>query len=64
MAHFERLGLGGAVEEVDESVVGAAQDLVAILAEADGEEAEAAVLRGQGQCLMVLFLTENVHLVY
>ena len=59
----ERLLLYPAVKEVDEAVVGAAEDLAAVVAEAHGEDAEAAVVRAQRQCLVPLLVAENVHLV-
>lgn len=63
MTHFERLCLRLSVEEVNVSVVGPAQDLVAVLAEPDGEEAEAAVLSRQRKSHVTLLVPEDVHLV-
>ena len=51
------------VKEVDEAVVGAAEDLVAVVAEAHGEDAEAAVVGAQRQCVVPLLVAEHVHLV-
>lgn len=52
-----------AVKEVDESVVGAAEDLVAVVAEAHREDAEAAVVGAQRQRVVPLLVAEHVHLV-
>ena len=51
------------VKEVDEPVVGAAQDLVAVVAEAHGEDAEAALVGAQRERVVPLLLAEHVHLV-
>ncbi len=61
--YLERLCPGNPVVQVDVSVVGAAQDLQAVAAEPEREEAEAAVVRTQGERDVALLVTMDIDLV-
>ena len=63
VTYFERLRLRVSVKEVNVPVVCPAEDVVSVLAESDGEEAEAAILCGQGQRYVTILFPRHVHLM-